>query len=149
MTDFTIVKMSETHVKEVAELEKQCFSTPWSETSLLEELNKNNSYFLVAIHTTGQLVGYIGFNFILDEGYITNIAVHTNFRRCGIARNLLQEIIDFSQRRQLKFVSLEVRKSNIPAISLYEKMGFSSVGERTNFYSTPTENALIMINFLK
>ena len=139
-----IEKMREEHIKDIAALEKECFSQPWSEVSLREELNKESSNFLVAVNEDALVIGYIGFNFVLDEGYITNIAVAPTFRRCGIAQNLLKKIIAFAQSQKLIFISLEVRASNTAAISLYEKLGFEKVGLRRNFYTLPQENAVIM-----
>lgn len=147
--EFVIENMQEHHIKAVAELEKMCFSQPWSEVSLREELDKITSKFLVAINEDGQVIGYVGFNFVLDEGYITNIAVSENCRKCGVAKKMMREIVGFANGKELRFVSLEVRKSNVAAISLYEKMGFSQVGKRKNFYVAPIEDALIMTKFLK
>lgn len=139
-----IEKMREEHITDIAALEKECFSQPWSEVSLREELNKENANFLVAVNEDALVVGYIGFNLVLDEGYITNIAVVPTFRRYGVAQNLLNEIIAFAQSQGLSFVSLEVRASNAAAISLYEKFGFEKVGLRRNFYALPQEDAVIM-----
>ncbi len=136
--------MHEEHIEGIAALEKECFSQPWSEVSLREELHKDNSNFLVALNEDALVVGYIGFNFVLDEGYITNIAVAPKFRRCGIAQNLMNKIIAFAQSQRLSFISLEVRASNAAAISLYEKFGFEKAGVRKNFYALPQEDALIM-----
>ena len=144
---FEIEKMRKKHIEKIAELEKVCFSQPWSEVSLREELNKNNSNFLVAVSEGHMVVGYVGFYFVLDEGYITNIAVVPNLRRCGIAKKLIVKIVEFAQLRRLKFISLEVRKSNVAAISLYEKFGFLKVGLRKSFYSLPQEDAIIMTKF--
>ena len=146
--DFKIEKMREEHIKDIAALEKECFSQPWSEGSLREELHKDNSNFLVALNENALVVGYIGFYFVLDEGYITNVAVASKFRRCGIAQNLLKKIIAFAQSQRLSFISLEVRASNAAAISLYEKFGFEKVGLRRNFYTLPQEDAVIMTKIL-
>ena len=140
--------MREEHITDIAALEKECFSQPWSEVSLREELNKENANFLVALNEDALVVGYVGFNFVLDEGYITNIAVAPIFRRCGVAQNLLKEIIVFAQSQRLSFISLEVRASNAAAISLYEKFGFEKVGSRRNFYTLPQEDAVIMTKIL-
>lgn len=142
-----IEKMREEHIKYIAALENACFSQPWSEGSLREELYKENANFLVAVNEDALVVGHIGFNFVLDEGYITNIAVAPTFRRCGVAQNLLKEIIVFAQSQRLSFISLEVRASNAAAISLYEKLGFKKAGERRNFYALPQEDAVIMTKF--
>lgn len=149
MIDFEIMPMKERLLEAVARLEQCCFSVPWSKISLEEELIKENSKFLVAVDENQQVLGYIGLNFVLDEGYITNIAVMPEFRGLGVAKKLLEKIIDFGVSKNLTFISLEVRKSNIAAISLYQKFDFLPVGERKNFYSAPIENALIMTKFLR
>ena len=149
MINFEIMPMEKRHLQAVAAVEQCCFSVPWSKNSLAEELIKENSKFLVAVGENQQVLGYIGLNFVLDEGYITNIAVMPEFRGLGVAKKLLEKIIDFGVSENLTFISLEVRKSNIAAISLYQKFDFLPVGERKNFYSAPIENALIMTKFLR
>ena len=92
--------------------------------------------------------GYVGCQTVLDEGYITNVAVSPDFRRRGAARLLIAELIARAKEKGLAFVTLEVRESNAPAIALYAGVGFAPVGTRKNFYSNPAENALLMtINF--
>lgn len=146
---FKITDMSEEHIDSIAALEKQCFSMPWSKNSLINELNNVNSHFLVAIDENEKVLGYIGFNYVCDEGYITNVAVFPNYRRCGVAKTLLKYIIDFGYKKNLKFVSLEVRQSNLSAICLYESLDFVNVGIRKNFYSLPKEDAIIMTKYLR
>lgn len=148
MINFEIKLMSEQHLEEVACLEKLCFSLPWSKTALKEEIDKENSIFLVAVDSNEKVLGYIGFNFVFDEGYITNIAVFPNYRNNGIAKKLLQEAISAAYGKNLKFISLEVRKSNIFAINLYKNLKFLTVGVRRNFYSFPKEDAFIMTRYL-
>lgn len=139
-----IVPMSADHLDEVAELERICFSTPWSRNMLAEELENNCSAFLVALDDTGAVVGYAGLMVILDEGYITNVAVRPECRRCGVAGSLLQVFLDFAQANHLAFLTLEVRASNYDAIALYGSRGFRSAGRRKNYYEHPREDALIM-----
>ena len=139
-----IVPMNGDHLDEVAELERICFSTPWSRNMLAEELDNALSAFLVALDESGKVVGYAGVQVVLDEGYITNIAVRPECRRQGIAGKLLQVFLDFAQAHQLAFLTLEVRASNYDAIALYGSRGFRSVGRRKNYYEHPKEDAIIM-----
>ena len=129
-----IVVMQERHLAALAEIERACFHAPWSENMLREELGKG--IFLVAEH--------VGCQTVLDEGYITNVAVSPDFRRQGIARALIAELTAKAGENKLAFVTLEVRESNAPAIALYTGAGFAPVGKRKNFYSNPTENAVLM-----
>lgn len=142
----TIVPMAERHLAALAEIEKACFHAPWSESMLREELGKG--IFLVA-ERDGQAVGYVGCQTVLDEGYITNVAVSPDCRRQGIARALIAKLTDEARAARLAFVTLEVRASNAPAIALYEGAGFGRVGVRKNFYTAPTEDAVLMTLFLK
>ena len=113
---------------------------------LREELGKG--IFLVA-ERDGQAVGYVGCQTVLDEGYITNVAVSPDARRQGIARTLIEKLTAEARAAGLAFVTLEVRVSNAPAIALYEGAGFGRVGVRKNFYTAPTEDAVLMTLFLK
>lgn len=142
----TIVPMAERHLAVLAEIEKACFHAPWSESMLREELGKG--IFLVA-ERDGQAVGYVGCQTVLDEGYITNVAVSPDARRQGIARALIAKLTDEARAAGLAFVTLEARASNAPAIALYEGAGFGRVGVRKNFYTAPTEDAVLMTLFLK
>jgi len=139
-----IVPMNADHLDEVAELERICFSTPWSRNMLAEELDNMLSAFLVALDDFGRVVGYAGLQVVLDEGYITNIAVRPECRKQGIAGKLLQVFLDFAEANKLAFLTLEVRASNYDAIALYGSRGFRSVGRRKNYYEHPREDALIM-----
>ena len=142
----TIVPMAERHLAVLAEIEKACFHAPWSESMLREELDKG--IFLVA-ERDGQAVGYVGCQTVLDEGYITNVAVSPDARRQGIARALIAKLTDEARAAGLAVVTLEVRASNAPAIALYEGAGFVRVGVRKNFYTAPAEDAVLMTLFLK
>ena len=139
-----IVPMTADHLDEVAELERICFSTPWSRNMLAEELDNALSAFLVALDESGKVVGYAGLQVVLDEGYITNVAVRPECRRQGIAGKLLQVFLDFAQGNHLAFLTLEVRASNYDAIALYGSRGFRSVGRRKNYYEHPKEDAINM-----
>lgn len=137
-----IEKMNESHLNDIALLEKQCFSVPWSRSALEAELEKENSRFFVAI-TKNEVSGYIGANNVLGEVYVNNIAVFYNYRGLGIGEKLLSHLIDVSKEENCDFVTLEVRESNISARKLYEKLNFKKVGVRKNFYEQPKEDGVI------
>ena len=137
-----ITPMAECDIESVARLEKACFSAPWSENSLREELTNPTARFYV-LKQNGELLGYIGANNIANEYYITNVAVSMEHRRKGYGEKLLNHLLFVSAEECADFVTLEVRKSNTNAIKLYEKLGFELKGERKNFYSNPTEDAYI------
>ena len=138
-----IVPMTADHLDEVAELERICFSTPWSRNMLAEELDNALSAFLVALDESGKVVGYAGLQVVLDEGYITNVAGRPDARRHGVASALLDVYCRFGAVN-LAFLTLEVRASNYDAIALYASRGFRSVGRRKNYYEHPKEDAIIM-----
>ena len=138
-----IVPMNERHVPQVAELEKICFSDPWSEKSVASELNNSLSCWLVA-EENGVVTGYVGSQTVIDETDMMNVAVDPEFRRQGIAENLVMELIGALREKGSRCLTLEVRASNEPAITLYEKLGFSQVGRRPKYYRNPREDALIL-----
>lgn len=141
-----IIPMQKEHIKDIAQLEKECFSEPWSENALSEELYNNCAVFFAAI-IDNKLAGYIGMHNICLQGYITNIAVFKQYRGKGIASALMEKIIGYAVKNNMEFISLEVRQSNHPAISLYVKYGFKEIGIRKNFYSKPCEDAVIMTRY--
>ena len=143
--NFTLENMTDAHIDAVAELETECFSQPWSANALGEELNNENSHFLVALGD--ELAGYIGVQEICGEAYITNVAVFEKYRKMGIGRLLLKAACDGAKGRGCEFITLEVRKSNAAAISLYETEGFEVAGIRKNFYSHPTEDGVIYTKY--
>ena len=135
--------MEQCHVAAIAQLEKQCFSDPWSENSVASELNNPLSLWLVALDGA-TVAGYVGSQSVLDGADMMNIAVHPDYRRRGIARELVTGLADALAEKGVKSLALEVRQSNAPAIALYEQLGFQQVGLRPNYYRNPRENALIM-----
>ena len=143
-----IEKMAQEHIPFVAELERQCFSDPWSEDGLRAELTNENAHFYVYT-CFGQVLGYMGMQTVLDECYIANVAVSPLHRRKGIGETLVSFCSDKAEEAGCAFISLEVRVSNTGATELYKKAGFEPVGERKNFYSHPTENGLIMTKELR
>lgn len=144
----SISPMSEKDIPEIAELEKYCFSEPWSENSLREELTKADARFYV-LRDNEKLLGYIGANNVMGEVYITNVAVNENCRGKGYGKMLVNHLVKQVEAEDALFVTLEVRKSNENAIALYKKCGFQRVGERKSFYSKPTEDGLIYTLYLK
>ena len=135
--------MNESHVAQVAELEKICFSDPWSENSVASELKNPLSCWLVA-EEDGVVAGYIGSQTVMDESDMMNVAVHPDHRRKGVAESLVNELIEALKKRGSRCLTLEVRASNEPAKALYEKLGFVQVGLRKNYYRNPKEDALIL-----
>ena len=143
MMNITIEKMGESHIEQLAVIEKECFSTPWSENALREELENSYARFLVAV-CDGEVSGYIGAHNILGEVYITNVAVSQKHRRKGMGEKLINSLISLCESENAEFITLEVRESNKPAINLYKKMNFKDVGKRKNFYENPREDAILM-----
>ena len=139
-----IVPMTGEHLDDVAALERVCFPDPWSKNVLRESLKNDLSAYLAALDEAGHVAGYAGMQAVLDEGYIDNIAVKPEYRRQGIAGELLDVFIRFAEGRGLAFLSLEVRASNAAAIALYEGRGFREAGRRRNYYLNPREDAVIM-----
>ncbi len=141
-----IENMTAKHIPQIALLEKECFSLPWSENALSEELGNPNSHFLSAVEN-GEVCGYIGVQEICGEAYITNIAVFEKQRGRGTGRALLKKACEDAKSRNCEFITLEVRKSNEKAISLYLSEGFELAGIRKNFYSDPTEDGMIYTKY--
>lgn len=140
-----IVPMTADHLEELEKLERICFSRPWSRKMLAEELENQCAAFLVAEDAvTGKVVGYAGLLVVADEGYITNVAVFPEYRRQGIAAQIIQVFVNFALGNHLAFLTLEVRPSNTAAIALYQSFGFEEVGRRKNYYDLPKEDALIL-----
>ena len=138
-----LIPMDSRHVAQVAALEKQCFSEPWSENSVASELSNPLSAWLVAMDGDA-LAGYVGSQSVMGESDMMNIAVDAHYRRQGIAQALVKELVAQLKEKGNHSLTLEVRISNQPAIALYEKLGFVQVGKRPNYYRNPKEDALIL-----
>ena len=148
MKQVKIVPMAAEHLDRLEQLERMCFSRPWSKKMLAEELDNQCAAFLVAVEPeTEKAVGYAGLLVVADEGYITNVAVDPSCRRQGVAAQLLQVFDNFAKGNHLTFLTLEVRSSNAAAIALYEGFGFREVGRRRNYYDLPKEDALILTKY--
>ena len=137
------VLMNSDHVSQVAQLEKECFHDPWSENSIASELNNPLSLWLVAVDGQ-QVAGYVGSQSVMGEADMMNIAVSTQYRRMGIAQELVERLVKLLQEKDVYSLTLEVRASNEPAKALYSKLGFEQVGRRPNYYRNPKEDALIL-----
>lgn len=134
------------YLEEIAKIEKEVFAHPWSAKSIKILLEDEKSVAFIAL-VENKVIGYCGLNTVLDEGYITNVAVLEKYRRQGTGQTLVKALCTYAEESSLAFLTLEVRKSNFPAISLYEKNGFEKVGERKDYYSSPKENALLMTRY--
>ena len=137
------VVMTPDHVPQVAQLEKECFHDPWSEKSIGSELSNPLSLWLVAVDGQ-QLAGYVGSQSVMGEADMMNIAVSSQYRRMGIAQELVQRLVAALREKNVHSLTLEVRASNEPAKALYSKLDFRQVGCRPNYYRNPKEDALIL-----
>ena len=138
-----ILKMESCHVQQVAALEALCFSDPWSENSVASELQNPLSLWLVAVDED-RVAGYVGSQTVVGETDMMNVAVHPDYRRKGIAAELVNALTEELKAIGSHCLTLEVRASNEAAKKLYEKLGFSQIGRRPNYYRHPKEDALIL-----
>lgn len=138
-----ITKMNKDHVLQIAELEKICFSDPWSVNSIASELDNRLSLWLVALEDD-KVIGYVGSQTVLGETDMMNIATHPDYRKRGIATALITGLMEALEASGSHSLMLEVRASNEPAVSVYRNLGFEEVGRRKNYYRNPKEDALIM-----
>lgn len=145
---FDIILLNELNIDELVSLEEKCFSSPWTKNMFLGDLKSEHTYYLGAFSENKDLIGYIGMWDVGDTGEITNVAVHPQYRRRGIASLLITELHNICIDKCISYINLEVRESNNNAVSLYEKHGFETVGLRKNYYKNPTENAILMTKTL-
>lgn len=138
-----IRRMEPEDIPQVAEIEKNTFSMPWSEMAFHDTLKREDTLYLVA-EEQGEILGYCGLWQSFNEGEIPNVAVNASNRRRGVGQALLTELLQQGEKRGITAFTLEVRVGNRRAISLYEKLGFRSVGIRPHFYVEPVEDAVIM-----
>lgn len=141
-----IRRMRPEDIAAAAALEQSCFSEPWSEQNFSDELKNPRGMFFVA-EEHGRPIGHAGLHHVLDEGYVANVAVDPSARQRGVGHALVDALCTFAQAQLLRFLTLEVRESNLPAIALYQKHGFERVGRRKDFYAVPTEDAILMTKF--
>ncbi len=140
---YTITEAREEVLPQIQKIEQQSFSVPWTEPMLRLQLNPDSHVFLTA-EAEGRVIGYVGMMYVLDEGYISNVAVQPDRRRRGVADALLRALEARARELRLSFLTLEVREHNRPAIALYEKRGYRVAGRRKNYYEKPAEDALLM-----
>lgn len=138
-----MIRMTAEHVAQIAALEALCFSDPWSENSIASELKNPLSLWLVA-EQEGRVLGYIGSQTVMGEADMMNVAVHPEHRRQGIAEALVTALMQALRDADATVLTLEVRISNEPAKTMYEKLGFQQIGCRKNYYRHPKEDALIL-----
>jgi len=140
----TVTKMTDAHIDAVYAIEERAFSSPWSRESFVEELTRKNAYYFVALDEENQVMGYAGLWHIINEGHINNIAVDENYRKRGVGAALMDAFFALAETLALIGLTLEVRVGNRAAMALYHKYGFKVEGYRKNYYSDPTEDAVIM-----
>lgn len=143
-----IRKMTLQDISAVVEIEKECFSLPWSENSFKDSLSREDTIFLVCEinenETGSHIAGYMGLYLSFDEASVTNVAVSPCFRKKGYGEALVAAAKKAAKGDGAECIFLEVRQSNVPAISLYKKLGFEELGIRKKFYEHPVEDAIIM-----
>lgn len=133
------------HLDQVVAIERSSFPTPWSKNAFNYEIKFNEfAHYLVALCEDNEVAGYAGMWVILDEAHVTNVAVHSKYRRLGLGLELMQKIMVWAAALGAKRMTLEVRPSNIPARTLYSNLGFEERGTRKEYYSDTGENAIIM-----
>lgn len=147
--EYRIDDTTAAQLAQIEEIERQCFSCPWTLDQLRSQLSDDRHVFLAAVAENGAVLGYVGMMFVLDEGYISNVAVAPAYRRQGVADALISALMMRAEELGLAFVTLEVRAGNEPAKALYAKHGFVPVGRRKNYYDLPKEDAILMTRFWK
>jgi len=141
--NYCLTTMTAEHIPQIAAIERSCFSDPWSENLFRDILWNDAAVMVVAEGEDGAVLGYAELSVVLDEGTVDNVAVAPAYRRQGVADAMLSAFVRFG-RSNLAFLTLEVRESNVPAIMLYQKHGFRTVGRRKNYYDDPQEDAILM-----
>lgn len=139
-----ILKMGKEHIADVAEIEAEVFSAPWSAKAFMDTLTMEHVLFYVAL-AEGEVAGYCGLYLAADEGEIAKVAAAPGRRRQGIGQRLLKQTMTEAHHRGAQRIFLEVRSQNAPAIGLYQKTGFHTVGRRRNYYQCPQDDALVMM----
>ena len=140
--------LKQKYIDELCEIESASFSNAWTKENFVSELNNPASVFFVALNG-GEVAGCVAMNNALGEGFISKLMVSEKNRRQGIGRLLLEKLCEYAEQNRMFALTLEVRESNTPAISLYEKAGFKNLGKRKNFYRNPKEDAVIMTKEFK
>lgn len=144
----TLLPMTKKHLNDVAKIEKDCFSVPWSKKALEDEITKNDFAIYFVACEDNKVIGYGGMWHVVNEGHITNIAVKKEYRRKGVAAAIINKITETAIEKDMIGLTLEVRTSNSAAIALYKKFGFKLEGIRKEYYSDTKEDALVMWKYL-
>jgi len=139
--------LKEEYLDSITELDKECFTIPWSRNLFALELSNTNTFYILAL-CNKKVIGYGGVSTVLDEGNITNIAVHPEYRNRKIASRILEMLIEYAICEKLSVLMLELRESNITAYNLYSKFGFEAVGKRKKYYSDNSEDAILMTKYI-
>lgn len=139
--------MNKSHIDGIMEIENESFAIPWSRSSIEKELKNNFAIYAVAIENN-KVLGYGGMWHVVNEGHITNIAVHKDYRRKGIGQAIIEKLVEIAEEKEMIGLTLEVRKSNTPALELYKKNGFKLEGIRPEYYEDNKEDAYIMWKYL-
>lgn len=148
MNNIILDNLKTKYLDSLVELENKCFKIPWSRNMFLGDVDNPNAYYILLINDD-RVIGYCGLYRVLDESSITNIAVHPDFRKKGLATLMLKNIFEYCLKSSISFVTLEVRESNKDAMKLYMDNGFELVGERKNYYADNRETAILMTKYLK
>ena len=138
------VELSDEYLNSLCELENLCFSIPWTKGMFEEEIKSNMTHYIICVEDE-KVIGYAGLWKVIDEGQITNVAVHPDYRRRGLAQKMLSKLINDTTKLGICSYTLEAREGNIGAISLYKKLGFVQNGLRKEYYADNKENAVLMI----
>ncbi|MDO5294294.1 MAG: ribosomal protein S18-alanine N-acetyltransferase [bacterium] len=146
--DYCVRLMKTEDVNQVVAIEVDTFSMPWTKEDFTKALNDPQNIYMV-VEKQDEILGYCGLWSVLDEGQITNVAIKKKTQGCGLGYMMMKELIQQGEDKGLTAFTLEVREGNIPARTLYEKIGFESAGVRPNFYDKPKENAVIMWKYRK
>lgn len=142
-----ITPMNKKHIDGILEIERDCFAIPWSRRAFEEELDNKLAIYVVA-EEDNKVIGYGGMWHVVTEGHITNIAVHRDYRRRGVGDAVVKALIEIAQEKEMIGLTLEVRKNNTAAQSLYKKNGFRLEGIRPEYYEDNKDDALIMWKYL-
>jgi ribosomal-protein-alanine N-acetyltransferase len=144
MNNVKIVIAGSENIDDIMVIENLSFKIPWSRQSITEEIIGNDMAIYICAVIEGKAIGYAGMWHVCDEGHITNIAVHPEFRGIGVGSLLVEALLSIARERNINALTLEVRRSNIIAQSLYRKYGFEECGSRKEYYADNGEDAIIM-----
>lgn len=144
--NYIIENLNLTHIEEICDIEKRCFSDAWSRQSFIDEIDNENSVFIV-VKKEDKIVAYSGFWYIVDDAQIMNVAVDIAYKGMKISHILMKEMIQRAMDKNMATMSLEVRVSNEIAINLYKVYGFEIVGVRKQYYQDNKEDAYIMFKY--